>query len=129
MPSRSFVQVPGEGFRMRVTTSKEMLDRSPQTHGLMLRYTLALVTQIAQITSCNRLHEVQQRRARWLLQTHDRVDSDSFPLKQEFLAQMLGGTRGDCLSSWWHSSGLKRLDASPLVGRVPSTGSRSTGRF
>lgn len=90
MPSRAFVQVPGEGFRMRVTALRKMLDKSPETRDLMLRYTMALVTQIAQITSCNRLHEVQQRCARWLLQTHDRVDSDSFPLKQEFLAQMLG---------------------------------------
>jgi Mn-dependent DtxR family transcriptional regulator len=56
----------------------------------MLRYTMALFTQTAQITSCNRLHEVQQRCARWLLQTHDRVDDDEFPLTQEFLAQMLG---------------------------------------
>lgn len=90
MPSRAFVQVPGEGFRMRATALRQMLEKSPETRDLMLRYTMALVTQIAQITSCNRLHEVQQRCARWLLQTHDRVDSDSFPLKQEFLAQMLG---------------------------------------
>jgi CRP-like cAMP-binding protein len=90
MPSRSLVQIPGEGFRMRVAALRQMLDESPETNDLMLRYTMALVTQIAQITSCNRLHAVQQRCARWLLQTHDRVDSDSFPLKQEFLAQMLG---------------------------------------
>jgi len=57
---------------------------------LLLRYTMALLNQVAQVTSCNRLHEVQERCARWLLQTHDRVDSDSFPLTHEFLAQMLG---------------------------------------
>ncbi|WP_176480107.1 helix-turn-helix domain-containing protein [Mesorhizobium sp. WSM3859] len=51
---------------------------------------MALLNQIAQNTSCNRLHEVQERCARWLLQTHDRVDSDEFPLTQEFLSQMLG---------------------------------------
>jgi CRP-like cAMP-binding protein len=69
---------------------RQMLARSPEAHNLLLRYTMALVTQIAQITSCNRLHEVQQRCARWLLQTHDRMHENSFPLKQEFLAQMLG---------------------------------------
>jgi CRP-like cAMP-binding protein len=62
----------------------------PEFQKLLLRYTMALLNQIAQITSCNRLHEVQERCARWLLQTHDRVDSDAFPLTQELLAQMLG---------------------------------------
>jgi CRP-like cAMP-binding protein len=62
----------------------------PTLQPLLLRYTMALLNQVAQVTSCNRLHEVQERCARWLLQTHDRVDSDSFPLTQEFLAQMLG---------------------------------------
>jgi CRP-like cAMP-binding protein len=90
MPSRSLVQVPGDAFRMSATAFRRMLDRSTKSRGLFLRYTMALVTQIAQNTSCNRLHEVQERCARWLLQTHDRVDSDSFSLKQEFLAQMLG---------------------------------------
>lgn len=90
MPSRSLVQVPGEGFRMRAAALRQMLEDSPESRDLLLRYTMALVVQIAQVTSCNRLHEVQQRCARWLLQTHDRVDSDTFPLKQEFLAQMLG---------------------------------------
>jgi CRP-like cAMP-binding protein len=51
---------------------------------------MALMNQIAQVTSCNKLHEVQERCARWLLQTHDRSSSDEFPLTQEFLAQMLG---------------------------------------
>jgi CRP-like cAMP-binding protein len=55
-----------------------------------MRYAQALMTQIAQTAACNRLHTVEQRCARWLLQTHDRVDSDEFPLTQEFLGQMLG---------------------------------------
>ena len=59
----------------------------------MLRYTLSLVTQISQGSACNRLHPIEARCARWLLQTHDRVDGDSFPLTHEFLAQMLGVTR------------------------------------
>jgi CRP-like cAMP-binding protein len=90
MTARALVQVPGEGFRMKAAALRKLLDSSRPSRELMLRYTMALFTQTAQITSCNRLHEVQQRCARWLLQTHDRADSESFPLTQEFLAQMLG---------------------------------------
>lgn len=90
MPSRTIVQVPGEGYRMKAAAFQKMVDGSRPSRDLMLRYTMTLVTQIAQITSCNRLHEVQQRCARWLLQTHDRVDSDTFTLTHEFLGQMLG---------------------------------------
>jgi CRP-like cAMP-binding protein len=90
MTARALVQVPGEGFRMKAAALRKLIDSSRPSRELMLRYTMALFTQTAQITSCNRLHEVQQRCARWLLQTHDRADSESFPLTQEFLAQMLG---------------------------------------
>lgn len=90
MTARALVQVPGEGFRMKSAALRKLIDSSRPSRELMLRYTMALFTQTAQITSCNRLHEVQQRCARWLLQTHDRADSESFPLTQEFLAQMLG---------------------------------------
>ena len=90
MTARTLVQVPGEGFRMKAAPLRKLLDTSRPTRELMLRYTMALFTQTAQSTSCNRLHEVQQRCARWLLQTHDRADSETFPLTQEFLAQMLG---------------------------------------
>jgi CRP-like cAMP-binding protein len=90
MPSRAFVQVPGEGFEMRAKTFRRLMDRNARFRALMMRYVLAFVTQVAQSTSCNRLHEVQERCARWLLQTHDRVDGDSFLLTHEFLGQMLG---------------------------------------
>jgi CRP-like cAMP-binding protein len=59
----------------------------------MLRAAAALMTQIAQGSACNRMHPIEARCARWLLQTRDRVDSDHFYLTQEFLAQMLGVTR------------------------------------
>jgi CRP-like cAMP-binding protein len=59
----------------------------------MLRYVMTLLTQMAQGSACNRLHPIEARCSRWLLMTHDRVDGDSFPLTQEFLAQMLGVTR------------------------------------
>jgi CRP-like cAMP-binding protein len=55
-----------------------------------MRYVMAVLNQIAQGTSCNRLHQVQERCARWLLHTHDRVEGDSFSLTHEFMSQMLG---------------------------------------
>jgi CRP-like cAMP-binding protein len=57
------------------------------------RYTMTLFAQVAQSSACNRLHPIEQRCARWLLMTHDRVTSDEFPLTQQFLAQMLGVQR------------------------------------
>jgi CRP-like cAMP-binding protein len=60
---------------------------------MLQRYTLALLAQIAQASACNRLHTLEQRCARWLLMTHDRVARDEFPLTQEFLAQMLAVRR------------------------------------
>jgi CRP-like cAMP-binding protein len=93
MPSRCIVQVPGEGFRMRPRTFLKLADQNERFRTLLSRYALALMNQIAQSTACNRFHEVQERCARWLLQTHDRVDGDTFQLTQEFLAQMLGVNR------------------------------------
>lgn len=90
VPSRALMQIPGAGLRMTAADLQRALPRTPVLHKLLLRYTMALLNQIAQGTACNRLHEVQERCARWLLQTHDRVDGDSFPMTQEFLSQMLG---------------------------------------
>jgi len=59
----------------------------------MNRYVLVQGLQIAQIAACNRLHEIEQRLARWLLMCHDRVDSELLPVTHEFLAQMLGTGR------------------------------------
>lgn len=90
MPSRALVQVPGEALRMSARAFRQTVESNPEFRMLLMRYTMALFNQIAQSASCNRLHEVQERCARWLLQTHDRADGDSFPLTHEFLAQMLG---------------------------------------
>jgi CRP-like cAMP-binding protein len=90
VPSRAIMQVPGEALRMKGADLERALPRTPTLRRLLLRYTMALLNQIAQGTACNRLHEVQERCARWLLQTHDRVDGEGFPLTQEFLSQMLG---------------------------------------
>ena len=89
MPSRAFVQVPGHAYRMTATTVRAM-DESPKHRRLVYRYVLALFDQTAQHAACNRLHALEERCARWLLMTHDRVEGDVLLLKQQFLAEMLG---------------------------------------
>lgn len=93
MANRVFVQIPGEADRLPAAAFAALIERLPALRRLMLRYALALVTQVAQGSACNRLHPVEARCARWLLMTHDRVDGDAFPLTQDFLAQMLGASR------------------------------------
>ncbi|MCA1453088.1 Crp/Fnr family transcriptional regulator [Bradyrhizobium sp. BRP22] len=90
IPSKILVQIPGFGRRAEIKQLVSLFDKTPKLQQMLMRYTVALMNQIAQGTSCNRLHEVQERCARWLLQTHDRVEGDNFPLTQEFLSQMLG---------------------------------------
>ncbi|MGY3533126.1 MULTISPECIES: Crp/Fnr family transcriptional regulator [Bradyrhizobium] len=90
IPSTMLVQIPGSARRAEIKSLASSLDKIPKLHQMLMRYTVALMNQIAQGTSCNRLHEVQERCARWLLQTHDRVEGDVFPLTHEFLSQMLG---------------------------------------
>ena len=90
IPSRAIVQIAGDALCMKTADFERVLPRMPRLHDMLLRYTMALINQISQTTACNRLHEVHERCARWLLQTHDRVEGDSFLLTQEFLSQMLG---------------------------------------
>ncbi len=89
-PQRVMVQIPGDGNRMTAADFRDLVDADPEFRRIMLRFTQAMIGQIAQSVACNRLHNIEERAARWLLQTHDRVDSDTFPLTQEFLGQMLG---------------------------------------
>lgn len=93
MSQRVFCQIPGEADAIAASVLRRLLDQIPTLRRLMLRYVVTLITQMAQGSACNRLHPIEARCARWLLMTHDRVDGDSFPLTQEFLAQMLGVTR------------------------------------
>jgi CRP-like cAMP-binding protein len=92
-PVEAFVQIPGHAVRMRTDRFKEAVQSSRRLPDLMNRYTQALFMQIAQGAACNRVHSIEERCARWLLMTHDRVDADRFELTQEFLAQMLGVRR------------------------------------
>jgi CRP-like cAMP-binding protein len=90
---QAFCQVPGDALRLEARRLRQELARGEQLRGLLGRYTQALIAQIAQASACNRLHPLRQRCARWLLQTRDRVRSDTFELTHQFLSQMLGVRR------------------------------------
>lgn len=93
MPSMCFCQVAGQAARIAAAPFKELLETCPTLRRLLLRYTQAVLSQVAQTAACNRLHPIEQRCARWLLMTQDRVGAAHFTLTQEFLAQMLGVRR------------------------------------
>jgi CRP-like cAMP-binding protein len=93
MRSRAFSQVPGEAVRMKVEVFREAISRSGPFQRVLLRYTHALLNQIAQTAACNRLHSIEERCSRWLLMTHERVGRDQFLLTQESLGEMLGVRR------------------------------------
>ena len=92
--SRTFCQVRGAALRLPVHLLIAAADARPGIRRLLNRYTQAYLSLVAQGAACNRLHNIEQRCARWLLMTHDRtVGSDELELKQEFLALMLGVRR------------------------------------
>ena len=90
---RAIVQGAGQALCMSVAAFRKEFDRNPALQQALYRYTYALMAQVSQTAACNRFHDAEQRLARWLLMTGDRVGSDEFPLTQEFLAHMLGMRR------------------------------------
>jgi CRP-like cAMP-binding protein len=92
-PLRAVVQVTGDGFRVRVGALQNTLGSTPHLQLMLSRYAVVQGMQVAQTAACNRLHDIEQRLARWLLMTQDRVDSESLPITHDFLATMLGTDR------------------------------------
>ena len=95
-PVSSTFMVQGETdtcYRMKVAAFRQEMDRRGVFYRLLTHYAQALVGFIMQSTACNAVHSVEQRLARWLLMARDRMDSDEFPLTQEFVAMMLGASR------------------------------------
>ncbi len=93
-PHLALVQANGHAFKMSVRDLKSFVQNDGgQLREVLLRYTNALFTQVAQTAGCNRAHTLEQRLARWLLLTHDRVPGDEFELTQDFLSRMLGVRR------------------------------------
>lgn len=93
MPSRAVVQSAGEALRLPAQTLRNQFKRGGKLQQLLLRYTQALITQMMQTAVCNRLHTVEQQLVRWLLLSHDRIDSDELVMTQELMANMLGVRR------------------------------------
>ena len=92
-PYRVIIQISASGFRLKSEVLEEVLPRTPELRVILNRYVLIQGLQVAQIAACNRLHEVEQRLARWLLMCQDRIGSEELPMTHEFLAQMLGTGR------------------------------------
>jgi CRP-like cAMP-binding protein len=91
-PSRAVVQSAGRGYRMKSETIKAEFKHPPVMH-LLLRYTQALITQMAQTAVCNRHHSLDQQLCRWLLLSLDRLNSRELKMTQELIANMLGVRR------------------------------------
>ena len=92
-PLQAFAQVPGHALQMSTADFKREVMNGFGLRQVLERYTQALFTQLSQSVACNRVHSLEQRCARWLLLTADRVKDSRFMLTQEFLAQMLGVRR------------------------------------
>ena len=94
LPNQTITQLAGSAKRMPAAAFADGARERPVFQRLLHRYTHAYLAQVSQTAACNRMHDVKQRCARWLLMTHDRVgDADTFSLTQEFLAIMLGVRR------------------------------------
>jgi CRP-like cAMP-binding protein len=92
-PSRAVVQSAGQGFRMNAETLKREFARSAPVLHVLLRYTQALLTQMAQTAVCNRHHSLDQQLCRWLLLSLDRLQGQELVMTQELIANMLGVRR------------------------------------
>ncbi len=93
-PNETVVQIPGAALMIGARIMREGLRDRTALRKLLHRYVHEYLTQVAQTAACNRLHGIEQRCARWLLMTHDRVgEAEQFPLTQSYLAIMLGVRR------------------------------------
>ena len=90
-PTRTLVQVPGKAHHMRATDFlRQVRDTDSPMNDLCAKYAHAFLVMTSQTAACNRLHPVNERLCRWLKLVHNRVRRDEFPIRQEFMALMLG---------------------------------------
>jgi CRP-like cAMP-binding protein len=92
-PTRALLQVDGSAFKISAQDMRVALGDCPNLEKRLLRYSYELSVQTTFVAACNRLHEVEERLARWLLMSQDRVGGSVFPLTQEFISHMLGTRR------------------------------------
>jgi len=107
---RVFAQAPGSAIRMAAAAFRNRVRDSPTFAGLLFRHSLADAAQTRQFVACNVLHAAEQRLARWLLMTADRIGADAFALTQDYLAVMTGVQRTtvSALASDFKDRGLIR---------------------
>src|SRR5579862_503687 len=89
----NLVQIPGTAVRIAAESFRSVAAERPRLQQLVHEHFYALIRQVLYGASCNRIHSMEERCARWLLMTHDRAHEDTFPLTQEFLSHMLGVRR------------------------------------
>ena len=108
MPSRAVVQSAGVGYRLKAMWLKREFERGGDLQQLLLRYTQALITQMAQTAVCNRHHSLDQQLCRWLLLSLDRLPSNELTMTQELISNMLGVRREGVTAAAGHlqSAGL-----------------------
>jgi CRP-like cAMP-binding protein len=87
---QNLVQVPGTGFRMPIEVARDEFRRGGRFQELVLKFNHSLFVQVSQTALCNRLHSDEERLARWLLLSNDRVNANQLPLPRELLAKLLG---------------------------------------
>jgi CRP-like cAMP-binding protein len=92
-PHEAMVQYPDGGSRVKVGALREEFKRGGALHDLLLRYTQGLLLHTSQVAACNRLHQLSERLARWILMSQDRCRCEDLPFTHEFLALMLGVRR------------------------------------
>jgi CRP-like cAMP-binding protein len=110
---RAIVQAPGHAVRMAAPALREAVEHCPVLRDRCLRHVQVMLVQAAQGAACNARHELPERLARWLLMTRDRLDTDDLPMRQDFLAQMLG---------------VRRAGVSVVATALQSTGTIRQGR-
>jgi CRP-like cAMP-binding protein len=87
------VQIAGRAMKIEASILRNEFEENKELRDVLLRYTQAFIAQISQTTACNRLHVLEQRLARWLLEAQDRIDRNELVLTQEFISDMLGVRR------------------------------------
>ena len=93
VPYRALVQVPGTALRVKLEILRDLFEKRQALRRKLLGYLHALFTQVAQSAVCNRFHSLEQRLSRWLLDSQDRLNINTFPYTQQLLSTMLGADR------------------------------------
>ncbi len=108
----AIMQVPGDAYRVAARTMLRLLPCLPEFRHILLRHLAIRLVLVAQNGACNRLHDVKQRLARWLLVTRDRADSDVIPTTHNFLATLVGTDRPTVTSA------VGELEHAGIIGRA-----------